>query len=136
MFFDNIAEKAGSMIASSGYALVTGGLGGVMSSAAKGAKSSAGLVVGVLPGYEKGSANKFVDIILPTGIGYARNVVVVSAGDLVVSIGGGYGTITEVAYSFKIERKLISFRSPVEHSMNFSREEKFFKELESGLDLL
>jgi len=93
-----IAEKTGSLIAQRGAILVTGGLGGVMSAASKGAKQADGLVIGILPTPDRGSANPYVDIPIVTGMSEARNIIIARTCDCAIAIDGKYGTLSEIAY--------------------------------------
>lgn len=95
------AEKVGHEIARSGAVLVCGGMGGVMEAACRGASEAGGLTIGVLPGESRESANKFVDIPIVTGVGYARNVAVVKSAQAVIAVGGSYGTLTEIGYALQ-----------------------------------
>jgi uncharacterized protein (TIGR00725 family) len=96
------AEAIGAALASEGLVVVTGGLGGVMAAAARGASAAGGLVVGVLPGDAAADANEWVDVALPTGMGEGRNLLVVRAADVVVCVGGSWGTLAEVALALRI----------------------------------
>lgn len=96
-----LAEQVGRELAQRGATVVCGGLGGVMEAACKGAKSAGGRTVGILPGTHHREANPFVDIPVVTGLGEARNVVVVRSGRAVIAIGGEYGTLSEIAYALK-----------------------------------
>lgn len=93
-----IAEKVGSLIAQRGALLITGGLGGVMNAASKGAKTANGLVIGIIPTPDKKSANPYVDIPIVTGMGEARNLIIARTCDCAIAIDGKYGTLTEIAY--------------------------------------
>ena len=93
------AQKLGRLIAQQGWILICGGGSGVMEAAAKGAKSAAGTTVGILPSYDTGTANDYLDIKIPTGLGYARNILVVRAGAAVVAVDGAYGTLSEIAFA-------------------------------------
>jgi uncharacterized protein (TIGR00725 family) len=95
------AEDAGAAVAEAGCGLVCGGLGGVMEAACRGARSRGGLTVGLLPGIDRDAANGWVVVALPTGLGEARNALVVRAADAVVAIGGGWGTLSEIALAMK-----------------------------------
>jgi uncharacterized protein (TIGR00725 family) len=101
----NSAEQLGRALNEAGYRLATGGLGGVMEAASRGARSSEawreGDIVGVLPGLDPADANPWVDIAIPTGLNYARNVVLVSMADAVVAVGGGAGTLSEIALAWQ-----------------------------------
>jgi uncharacterized protein (TIGR00725 family) len=96
-----LAETVGGLLARQGVIVVCGGLGGVMEAACRGAKSKGGLTVGILPGQDSSMANLWVDVPVVTGIGEARNVAVVKSAQAVLAIGGGYGTLSEIAYALK-----------------------------------
>ena len=96
-----LAEEVGRELALRGRIVVCGGLGGVMEAACRGAKAARGRTVGILPGSNKSSANDFVDIPIITGMGEARNSIVVRSGDAVIAIGGEYGTLSEIAFALK-----------------------------------
>jgi uncharacterized protein (TIGR00725 family) len=93
-----IAEEVGSLIAQRGAVLITGGMGGVMHAASKGAKSANGLVIGILPSGNKADANPYIDIPIVTGISEARNIIIARTCDCAVAINGKYGTLSEIAY--------------------------------------
>jgi uncharacterized protein (TIGR00725 family) len=97
-----LAEEVGAAVAEADAGLVCGGLGGVMEAACRGARSRGGLTVGLLPGTERDAANGWVLVALPTGLGEARNALVVRAADAVVAVGGGWGTLSEIALALKI----------------------------------
>ena len=94
-----LAEEVGKEIARQGAALICGGLSGIMEAACRGAASEGGITIGVLPGYDQDAANPHVQIPIATGIGYARNVVIVRSAKAVIAVGGGYGTLSEIAYA-------------------------------------
>ena len=96
------AYAAGLAIAGNGAVLVCGGLGGVMEGACKGAKDDGGTTVGILPGMDVG--NPFLDITIRTGLGHARNVLLVLSADAVVAVGGSHGTLSEIAVALKTGR--------------------------------
>jgi len=93
-----IAEEVGSLIAQKGAVLITGGMGGVMNAASKGAKSANGLVIGILPTDNKAHANPYIDIPIVTGMSEARNIIIARTCDCAVAINGKYGTLSEIAY--------------------------------------
>ena len=95
------AEAVGRALARAGAVVVTGGLGGVMGAACRGAAAAGGLTVGLLPGTDRRTANAWVTVALPTGLGELRNGLVVRAGDAVIAVGGAYGTLAEVALALK-----------------------------------
>ena len=94
-----LAEEVGRELAKRGAILVTGGLTGVMEAACKGAKEAGGTTVGILPGYDPKEANQYVDIPVCTGIGYARNVIVVRSGRAAIAISGAFGTLSEIGHA-------------------------------------
>ncbi len=98
------AYATGRILAGNRAVLVCGGLGGVMEAACKGAKDAGGTTVGILPGEDGG--NPYLDITIRTGLGHARNVVVVTSAEAVIAIGGGYGTLSEIAIALKTGRKV------------------------------
>ena len=91
-----MAEEVGRLIADRGGIVVTGGLSGVMEATSRGAKRAGGLVIGILPGFDKREANEFVDIAITTGMGWMRNTLTVRAADAVIMISGGIGTLNEL----------------------------------------
>lgn len=94
-----MAEEVGRRIAEGGAVLVCGGLTGVMTAAAKGAKQAGGLTIGILPGSHREEANPYIDIPIITGVGYARNKYVVKTGQVCIAVGGNYGTLSEIAFA-------------------------------------
>ena len=95
------AEAVGRALASAGVTLVCGGLGGVMAAACRGAKAGDGHTVGILPGSDRAAANEWVDVIIPTGLGEARNLLVVRSAAAVIALDGEYGTLSEIALSLR-----------------------------------
>ncbi len=108
------AERVGSEIARRGGVLICGGLGGVMEAAARGAKTAGGLTIGILPGERADDANAHIDVPIATGMGHARNVVNVRAADAVVCVGGGYGTVSEIALALKMGIPVVAMSPPLE----------------------
>ena len=96
-----LAEEVGRKLAIKGAILVCGGLGGVMEAACKGAQSEGGVTIGILPGESRQAANPYVQIPIVTGIGYARNLVVVKSSQAVIAIGGSYGTLSEISHALQ-----------------------------------
>jgi len=107
-----IAYRVGELVAEKGHVLVNGGLGGVMEASARGAKSKGGLVVAILP-RKKDLCNEFADIMIATDMGHARNIIIVHSSDALISVGGGYGTISEIAIALKEGKKVASIEPPV-----------------------
>jgi uncharacterized protein (TIGR00725 family) len=95
------AEEVGRLLAREGAVLVCGGLGGVMEAAARGAATEGGLVVGILPGTSRVSGNPHLTVAIPTGLGQMRNALIVRAADAIVAVGGGFGTLSEIALALK-----------------------------------
>ncbi len=106
-----VAEEVGRLIVERGFRMVSGGLGGVMEAASRGAHRADGYregdVIGVLPGGLAAAANPHVDIAIPTNMGYARNVLVVTMADAVIAVGGGSGTLSEIAMAWQLGRVLV-----------------------------
>ena len=96
------AYTTGRIIAGNGAVLVCGGLGGVMEAACRGAKEAGGTTVGILPGTEGG--NPYLDVTIRTGLGHARNILVVLSADAVIAVGGSHGTLSEIAIALKTGR--------------------------------
>jgi len=96
-----LAEEVGRLLAERGATVICGGLGGVMEAACRGAKSAGGLTIGVLPTGNRGDANPYVDVAIATGMGEARNVIVVRSAQSVIAVSGGYGTLSEIAHALK-----------------------------------
>jgi uncharacterized protein (TIGR00725 family) len=105
------AERVGSELARRGAVVVCGGLGGVMEAACRGAKEAGGRTLGILPGLDRAAANPFVDVALPTGLGEVRNALVVRAADVLIAVGGAYGTLSEIALALKGGKRVIGLRS-------------------------
>jgi uncharacterized protein (TIGR00725 family) len=106
-----VAESVGRELARSGATLVCGGLGGVMEAACRGAKSEGGLTIGILPGFSRCEANPFVDIPVVTGLGGARNVIVVLTAQAVIAVDGEYGTLSEIAYALKLSIPVVGLNT-------------------------
>jgi uncharacterized protein (TIGR00725 family) len=101
----------GRLAAERGAVVVCGGLGGAMEAACRGAKQAGGTTLGILPGADRSAANPYVDFALPTGLGEARNALVVRAADVVIAVGGGYGTLSEIALALKAGKRVIGLDS-------------------------
>jgi len=101
------AEAVGAGAAEQGWVVVTGGEGGTMEAACRGAKSRRGRTLGLLPGLDRDAANGWVDLVVPTGLGELRNGLVVRAADAVVAVGGGHGTLSEIALALKLGRPVV-----------------------------
>ena len=102
-----LAEAVGRLLAERGAVVVCGGLGGVTEAASKGATGAGGLVVGLLPGESREGANPYLTVALATGLGQARNVLIVTAADAVIAIGQGWGTLSEIAFARRLGRRVL-----------------------------
>lgn len=107
----SIAEEAGKLIAMNGAILMTGGLGGVMEAASKGAQEEGGITIGILPGLSKEEANRYVDIPVATGLSHARNAVIARSADALIAIAGEYGTLSEIAIALKLGKPVIGIKT-------------------------
>lgn len=107
----NDAYRIGKIITEKGHKLICGGLGGVMEAVCKGAKEEGGVTIGILPSSTIYDANQYVDIPIATNMGHARNVIIVTTAEIVIAIGKGYGTLSEVAIALKLGKKVFSWQS-------------------------
>lgn len=106
-----LAYEVGKEIAKNGCILVCGGLGGVMEAVSRGAKENGGITIGILPGMEIEDANPYIDLPIPTGISYARNMIVVLNSDILIAINGKYGTLSEISYANIFGKKVIGLET-------------------------
>jgi uncharacterized protein (TIGR00725 family) len=102
------AKEVGRLLARGGAVLINGGFGGVMSAASEGAASEGGTVVGVLPDADRAGANPHLTVALATGLGQARNTVIVTAADCVIAIGAGWGTLSEIGLARRLDRPVFA----------------------------
>ncbi len=110
----SLAETLGGALVKAGYGIVTGGMGGVMEAVSRGAVMGRGKnhhppIVGILPGYDETEGNAYVDVVIPSGLGHARNALVAAAGDAMVCVGGATGALSEVALARKLGRPVFTF---------------------------
>ncbi len=110
-----LAEQVGAELGQRGVTLVCGGLGGVMEAVARGARRAGGLTVGVLPTYDRRTANPWLDVIIPTGFGHGRNVIVVASADAVIALPGEHGTASEIALALTIGRPVVGLNAWTQH---------------------
>jgi uncharacterized protein (TIGR00725 family) len=101
------AEEIGRLLAEAGCVVVCGGLGEVMEAAARGAKQAGGTTVGILPGESPRAANEWIDHVVATGTGHARNLAVVASCEASIAVGGRWGTLAEVAYARLLGRPVV-----------------------------
>ena len=105
------AREVGRLLAKSGVVVINGGLGGVSGAASEGAAQAGGTVVGILPDTDRAAANPHLSISLPTGMGQARNVLIVTAAESVIAIGDGWGTLSEIALARRLGRPVVALDS-------------------------
>lgn len=108
---EELAEAVGRGIARIGGVLVCGGMSGVMAAACRGAKEAGGVTVGILPGSERNQANQYVDVPVATGMGEARNLIIIRTADVLVAVGGSYGTLSEIGFALKMGKRVIGIKS-------------------------
>ena len=101
------AEEVGHLLAERGCTVVTGGRGEVMAAAARGAKRAGGTTIGILPGESRVEASEWIDHVVVTGIGHARNLAVVASGDAVIAVGGRWGTLAEIGFARVLGRPVV-----------------------------
>jgi uncharacterized protein (TIGR00725 family) len=101
------AETIGREIALRRAVLITGGLTGVMEAASRGAKAGGGVTIGVLPGLSPHDANPYIDFPIVTGLGEARNLIIVRTADVLIAVGRGYGTLSEIAFALRLQKPVI-----------------------------
>ena len=104
----DMAADVGRYIAENGGVIVCGGLGGIMEGAARGAKEAGGATIGIIPTDNKADANEFIDYVIVTGLGQARNILVVNTADAIVALPGKYGTLTEMAFALNAGKPIVS----------------------------
>lgn len=104
---ESLAHLVGNKEANVGAFLVCGGLEGSMEAASKGAKEAGGMTIGLLPGKDKADANPYIDIALPTSIGFARNAIVACSADIIIALPGSHGTSSEISYGLVYNRPVI-----------------------------
>lgn len=105
------AEEVGRLLAEAGAVVLTGGRGGVMEAASRGARQAGGLTVGILPGDDAGQGNRWVSLPIVTGLGEARNAVLIRTAEVVIAVGGEYGTLSEIAFALKFGRPVIGIHT-------------------------
>jgi uncharacterized protein (TIGR00725 family) len=106
-----LAREVGREIAARGAVLVNGGRGGVMRAAAQGASECGGTAIGIIPSYERSAANEFVEFVIATGMGEARNAIIVASSDAVIALAGEGGTLAEIGFAKKFGRPIVALNS-------------------------
>lgn len=108
---EKTSYETGKEVARSGAILITGGLGGVMKAASHGAHDANGLVIGIIPQNDSSFANEYCDVVIPTGIGLARDFLTALAGDGIIIIGGGAGTLSETCAAYMHKRPMVAIKN-------------------------
>lgn len=108
---ERFAYDIGKGIAEAGSYVICGGLGGIMQAACRGAREAGGTTIGVLPGPFRSDANPFVDIVIATDMGQARNAIIIRTADSVIAVGGEYGTLTEIGMALKMGKRVVALES-------------------------
>ena len=116
------AAAVGRLIAERGAVLLCGGLGGVMEAAARGAKAAGGLTIGILPGNDAADANASIDVALATGMGEMRNALIVRAAQALIAIGGGWGTLSEIALARRTSTPVVGLHDSFTAAVDIHRE--------------
>jgi uncharacterized protein (TIGR00725 family) len=112
---ERLAEAVGRGLAGRGVAVVTGGLGGVMAAASRGAAGAGGRVLGILPGHDPADANPAVELAVATGMGDARNAIIANTAEAFVAVGGAHGTLSEIAFALKRGKRVVGIGTwPIE----------------------
>jgi uncharacterized protein (TIGR00725 family) len=107
----DLAEAVGRRLAEAGATLICGGRGGVMAAACRGARAAGGLTLGILPGIRRAEANPDVVVPIVTGLGEARNLIIVRSAQAVIAVGGEFGTLSEIAFALKLGLPVIGLRT-------------------------
>jgi uncharacterized protein (TIGR00725 family) len=119
-----LAEETGRLLASQGAVVVCGGLGGVMEAVARGAKANGGMTVGILPGADPAAANAYIDLPIATGLGEMRNFLIVRSAQALIAIGGGVGTLSEIALAQRIGKPVVGLHDSFRNALDIPRVER------------
>lgn len=114
--YDDICEFAyrlGQLLAEKNCVVINGGLGGVMEAVSRGVKSRNGVVIGIIPGKDRRMANPYCDYVIATDMGHARNMIIVHSSDVLIAVGGGYGTVSEMAIALKEGKTVVAYKPAV-----------------------
>ena len=129
-----LAENVGRGLAKQGAVVICGGLGGVMEAVAKGAKANGGTTVGILPGADSAAANAYIDIPLTTGLGEMRNFLIVRSAHGLIAIGGGIGTLSELALAQRIGKPVVGLHDSFRNAVDIPRVESPAEAVRWALD--
>lgn len=105
------AQEVGRLIANHDAILVSGGLGGVMEAASRGAKAEGGITLGILPHEHKREMNEYIDVPVATGLGIGRNVIIARTADALIAVGGEYGTLSEIAFALQMKKPVVGIKT-------------------------
>ncbi len=130
----NAAEQTGRLLAQHGAIVVCGGLDGVMEAVAKGAKANGGTTVGILPGADAAAANAYIDIPLATGLGEMRNFLIVRTAHALIAIGGGVGTLSELALAQRIGKPVVGLHDSFRNAVDIPRVESAAEAVQWALE--
>jgi len=129
-----IAEQAGQVVARAGAALVTGGRDGIMAAASKGCAEAGGTVIAVVPGTSMDEANAWTHFVIPSGLGWARNVITAIAGDVIIVIGGAAGTLSEIAFAWMYDRPILALSASGGWAERLAGEKVDHRRIDSVID--
>jgi uncharacterized protein (TIGR00725 family) len=133
---ETLAEQVGAGLARAGFTLVTGGAFGAMEAASRGAHEAGGTVVGLLPGTDRSEANQWSDITIATGLGHARNLSVVASADVVVAVGGEWGTLSEIGLAGVVGRPVVLLAGwRLEHAAGMPSDVSYAETAEQAVSL-
>ncbi len=128
-----VALEVGKIAAQKGYVLINGGLFGVMEASSKGAFENGGITVGILPNYGD-VCNDYLTVKIKSGLNQCRNILIVSSSDIIIAIGGGYGTLSEIGHALKLGKTVVGFKTwNVKGLINYESESDFISYLDSIL---
>ncbi|HEY7194226.1 MAG TPA: TIGR00725 family protein [Gemmatimonadales bacterium] len=119
-----LAEETGGLLARQGALVVCGGMGGVMEAVARGAKANGGTTLGILPGADPAVANAYIDVPLATGLGEMRNFLIVRSAHALIAIGGGVGTLSEIALAQRIGKPVVGLHDAFRNAVDIPRVER------------
>ncbi len=105
------AQEVGRLIANHDAILLSGGLGGVMEAASRGAKAEGGITLGILPHEHKREMNEYIDVPVTTGLGIGRNVIIARTADALIAVGGEYGTLSEIAFALQMKKPVVGIKT-------------------------
>jgi uncharacterized protein (TIGR00725 family) len=131
-----LAFEVGAGLARAGFTIVTGGEDGAMEAASRGAREAGGLAVGLLPGTDRSRANAYADVTVVTGTGHARNLAVVASGDVVVAVGGEWGTLSEIGFAGVLGRPVVLLRGwRLDHALEVPVDVHYADDAEEAVEL-